>query len=375
MLTLAMAFVTTFAFSQLKVVAPNGDVAIGGITTPTMKVDIDGSLKVRGNLLRVGQDAGAGATRVQVGLGRSAIGASGFDFYTGTSTVLANFQTRLLATNDGFTRITHKGSNAITFQNADAAGSIEFFIGSSRKLTVNAGGFSLTNPISTTGYLIGSDDNLIVGQEDFKYGLESVMQINPVFYKMADGFKGNNELHVGIATSEMKKIAPEAVSTFTVVEEVNNRSTDKDNFERTKAVYENLDPTYIQYMLVNAVQEQQAMIESLTEKIAELETVIDNADISVQNVELNGATGALLQNVPNPFGDQTQISYVLPDNTQNAVMIFSDNNGRVMKNVTLSDLSSGIVTLKAGELNSGSYTYTLVADGQIVDTKKMVLTK
>ena len=49
-------------------------------------------------------------------------------------------------------------------------------------------------------------------------------------------------------------------------------------------------------------------------------------------------------------------------------------NGQLLKSVSVAQ-GNGQLTINAGELAAGTYSYNLVVDGAIVDTKKMVLTK
>ena len=56
-------------------------------------------------------------------------------------------------------------------------------------------------------------------------------------------------------------------------------------------------------------------------------------------------------------------------------MHFTDWQGRNLKTINLQDAGHGTISISAKELAAGTYAYTLVVDGRIVDTKKMVLTK
>ncbi len=49
-----------------------------------------------------------------------------------------------------------------------------------------------------------------------------------------------------------------------------------------------------------------------------------------------------------------------------------DGNGRVIKTVPIADRGQGSLLVYGSDLSSGTYSYTLLADGKVVDTKKMV---
>jgi hypothetical protein len=51
---------------------------------------------------------------------------------------------------------------------------------------------------------------------------------------------------------------------------------------------------------------------------------------------------------------------------------FNDGQGKLIKTVDISERGNGQLNVFANDLSSGVYTYTLVADGQIIATKRMV---
>ncbi|MDD4216773.1 MAG: hypothetical protein PHZ24_05510 [Bacteroidales bacterium] len=83
----------------------------------------------------------------------------------------------------------------------------------------------------------------------------------------------------------------------------------------------------------------------------------------------------LNQNHPNPFKEQTTISFLIPDNIASAKIIFIDNLGNILKQVKINDRGFGELIVYAHDLSAGHYTYYLVADGKTIESKKMVLTK
>jgi hypothetical protein len=103
-----------------------------------------------------------------------------------------------------------------------------------------------------------------------------------------------------------------------------------------------------------------------------------NATIAnMQEVTLSAVSGAplLYQNVPNPFSSGTKINYYLPQNTQGATIAFYDTYGNQMKVVQLSQTGNGTLSITPDNLTSGIYSYSLIVDGKIVDTKRMILQK
>lgn len=90
-------------------------------------------------------------------------------------------------------------------------------------------------------------------------------------------------------------------------------------------------------------------------------------------VELSNKNSIVLnQNVPNPFAEQTTISYYLPDNVQRAQILFFEQSGKIIKTVDLTEKGKGVLNVFANDLSNGIYTYALIVDGQTIETKKMV---
>jgi hypothetical protein len=90
-------------------------------------------------------------------------------------------------------------------------------------------------------------------------------------------------------------------------------------------------------------------------------------------VELSSANSIILfQNDPNPFAEQTTITYSIPAEVNKAEIIFFDNNGRILKTVMVNERGPGQLIVYASNLSNGIYSYSLVADGKMIDTKKMV---
>jgi flagellar hook assembly protein FlgD len=93
----------------------------------------------------------------------------------------------------------------------------------------------------------------------------------------------------------------------------------------------------------------------------------------VLNIKLNDNRNIVLnQNVPNPFAEQTTISFSIPSTVNQAQIHFYDEKGNLIKTVELTERGNGKINVFASDLSTGTYTYTLVADGQVVATKRMV---
>lgn len=140
-------------------------------------------------------------------------------------------------------------------------------------------------------------------------------------------------------------------------------------------------------ILIKGIQEQQSIIDSLSQTLSEVITTVNsccnsnhsmqqngnNNSIASQDVELKDEQSVILEsNVPNPFAEQTTISYFLPDNVKKAQMLFYNVQGKLIQSVDLNERGKGNLNVFAQDLSSGIYTYTLVVDGKVFETKKMI---
>jgi len=122
-------------------------------------------------------------------------------------------------------------------------------------------------------------------------------------------------------------------------------------------------------VLVEAIKELKSEIEIL-------KTQLEEKSVDVKNLTLTNAVAgvSLEQNHPNPFGNETTIGYTLPDGSHSAALYIFDLTG---KQVSVSgNLKAGKneLTISSAQLTLGLYYYSLVVNGVIIDTKKMILT-
>lgn len=134
------------------------------------------------------------------------------------------------------------------------------------------------------------------------------------------------------------------------------------------------------YMSINYIELIPLLIKEIQELSAEVEALKKEESVSIprKNAHANNAveTSAILyQNNPNPFSIDTKIDYQLPESTQNATLYIYNMNGLQVDEYPISSFGAGSVIVTAGHLEAGIYLYSLIADGKLVDTKRMILTK
>lgn len=83
----------------------------------------------------------------------------------------------------------------------------------------------------------------------------------------------------------------------------------------------------------------------------------------------------LFQNMPNPFSTETVIRYRIPFSASSATLFVFNLIGELLQSYPISVFGEGQVTINGSTFSAGMYIYSLVVDGQIVDNKRMILTK
>jgi 2-C-methyl-D-erythritol 4-phosphate cytidylyltransferase len=138
-------------------------------------------------------------------------------------------------------------------------------------------------------------------------------------------------------------------------------------------------------VIVESIKEQQQMIDVQSEKIRELEIALaalqgnsvlrSSADATGISALSKPSTQCVLtQNAPNPFTNQTEIKYFIANEVKDAYICIFDMQGKMLQKITAAS-GQNSVTIQGSTLTAGMYLYSLVADGQEVDTKRMILTK
>lgn len=125
--------------------------------------------------------------------------------------------------------------------------------------------------------------------------------------------------------------------------------------------------------LIDAVNELNAKVTELEEQIAEARNAAPEARAVAGDVATAEATTYVEQNAPNPFDSETVIRYGLADDVSEACLCIYDLQGKQVKRIDLAD-RQGQVVIAASELSAGMYIYSLIADGQEVDSHRMILT-
>lgn len=164
----------------------------------------------------------------------------------------------------------------------------------------------------------------------------------------------------GFIAQELEEVLPELVNT---PDELNE--------------YYSVNYTAMIPLLVEAIKEQQLQIEELRLHISGMDQETPNEKRANDNNESNNVNGeaVLYQNAPNPFSSETEIWYYIPNNARQASMLIFDMQGTLKKQMQITAKGNGSLTINASELPAGMYIYSLIVDGNEIDSKRMILTK
>lgn len=162
--------------------------------------------------------------------------------------------------------------------------------------------------------------------------------------------------HYGLIAQELQELYPELVS------------EGSDGFL-------SINYTEIIPILIKSIQELNDKVNTLSEKSATSPT---RGDVSA-----NGNTASmaqqmetvLFQNHPNPFNETTEIECTIASTVSDAELFIYDANGKQLERFPILDRGITSLTIDGYSLDAGIYLYSLIADGQIIDTKRMILTK
>lgn len=127
-------------------------------------------------------------------------------------------------------------------------------------------------------------------------------------------------------------------------------------------------------LLVQAIGELSAEVEALEAGSGRQQRSMAKAVAGIDSGEALSGPG-LGQNTPNPFVSTTEIGLTIPDGAHDATLCIYDMTGKQLRQLPVAERGKTSVVLTGEGLASGMYLYSLIIDGKLIDTKRMVFAK
>ena len=157
------------------------------------------------------------------------------------------------------------------------------------------------------------------------------------------------------------------------------------NAEQLKAVYPelvyedangNVSINYVEMvpLLVQSINELSAKVAELEGKASKKAKAQTDATIIEDNVP-DVDMVRMDQNKPNPFSESTVIALNIPTDAQTAGIFIYDMSGKQVKSIPVTERGETNITVYAADLTAGMYIYTLVVDGKVAVTRRMIVSE
>jgi len=248
-----------------------------------------------------------------------------------------------------------------------------------------------------------SDSRLKKDVNTFNDGLNLIRNLTPVSFKYNG--KANTKVSpkpiVGIIAQQLAKYAPYAVDTM-------YERLDSSDVSATPLLAIQTQP--LLFAAINAIKQldsintvKDSIISKLIARMNTLEktvngccgmpsgrmsspeyqnemggdSAIKNSSVKTTHTITLGSRNSIIldQNNPNPFQDETDITYFIPDNAIHVKILFYNHSGVVINSVEISEKGNGSLHVYGSDLSTGIYMYSIVSDGKVIDTKRMVKEK
>ncbi len=160
--------------------------------------------------------------------------------------------------------------------------------------------------------------------------------------------------HYGLDGAQLKAVFPELV--------------DEDSQGNYRINYSEMVP-----LLLQSIRELSARVEELEGEKSSLAkkakaTSIESESESTDIVRMS-------QNKPNPFSESSVITLSIPEGTKNAAIYIYDLSGKQVKNIPVDKRGETDITVYASDLTEGMFVYSLVTDGTVAATRRMMVVK
>jgi hypothetical protein len=228
--------------------------------------------------------------------------------------------------------------------------------------------------VFSSGEYLGSDEKLKQNIKDFSGAMDIITRLHPRQYEFRkdENYQIMNlpqGTHFGLIAQDVEKLLPNLVKETKFFTSKSNPSRSEELKNTPDIEFKALNYTELIPVIIKGMQEQQQIIHDLQQKNDQLQQQMNELKQMIlvssnsSKVTSNTSAARLLQNAPNPFDQNTTIQCYVPVSVKQSRLLVYNAGGQLIKSFTLNN-GMNKVTINAGSLSSGQYTYTLFADGK-----------
>ena len=242
--------------------------------------------------------------------------------------------------------------------------------------------------VHTSGVFVQSDERFKENVQPVGDVLSSLEDLEAVTYTLKSNTRASRDANAAMPAYTGK--AQKDKEFFDQLYALNEQGSERYGFlaQNVKDVFPELVHTdnsgymYVDYIglipiLVQCINELRAELAAVKGEKQDGDAPMMQAPAQSGQSELEASltSAKLYQNAPNPWSSETVIRYTLPQSVATADIYIYDMQGAQLKRIAAQGRGESQVTLTAHDLKAGMYLYALVADGALVDSKQMILTK
>jgi hypothetical protein len=319
---------------------------------------------------------GAGQTN-QTGSNNSCFGYLAGQTSKGNNNTFLGYETT--TTNTSYSNSTAVGSGSSILDDAGV------FLGNAATKAVEA----------YASYFVISDGRYKKNIKESVAGLDFINKLRPVTYNLdVTGLNKALNADEKLFSQSMIDSKQQKIYTGFIAQEVEKAANDIGyDFSGVKKPQNDKSFYALSYAdfvvpLVKAVQQLSAQNDSLKQINISLQSQVNEMRAVIQmladkeGVKLDAqtwsatagqpSTASLDQNVPNPFNGSSSISYYIPSGFHNAQLMITDAAGHTLKVYPITTPGYGKQIIYGSDLANGMYEYSLLVDGKITGTRKMI---
>ncbi len=236
----------------------------------------------------------------------------------------------------------------------------------------NYAGFFNGDVVTTSAGYYFSDKRMKKDIVGINNSLTLISKLNPVTYLFRieenPGIVLPAEKQYGFIAQEVQQLIPEF--TKAVIHPAKLDEMGKEIIPAKEALGLNYNGFIA--LLTKGMQEQQQQIEKLQQQVEYL-TQNSSAATGINTTGHAEPGFTLSQNRPNPFSHEAVIEYAIPSGISNAYIAVYDLAGKQMASFPIDQKERAAITITSEKLAAGVYIYSIIADGRLSASKRLVV--